>query len=464
MSIIHFVVFESISTRKIIYSLSGQAVIIWLSERFLRRRHTLAPFVICMLAKTSLFYVFDYFSLLHPAVNMNSDLTVRICISLLNMITTALFLWTYEGNDGKSGPTILFVEVCTGIITFHLLIVVNIIEKRPVATEVAGTLHPLDFLIPVLIGAIWRLTDRRLDSLANRYRTWIPRRQWLLWFLFFIFWFSGNILTDGTEFASGNTALHYLFYYFWVVVVMGFVALWLWYQSKREKQRLSDMQKQLQLCETYETILERNTELSRKMTEDINIQVKRFEKQLSCLGGEQNIQIQCFLKQLKTDTQQLLSDGIFSGNIGIDAILYKWKQDIENRGGMVEIKCGGISAEGNKTLSLLPQILDMICEEWIDQHFAGQIENADSEENIWDETNLPLGLDMVFRLSITEIKKQLLISANLSGKWRLFIQRKKRCSNICRTAAACIIVRTDLWMRSKVLSIGEGFKLRKNER
>ena len=404
-----YLIFNSITTRKIIYSLTGQILIIWLSEHLLYRRRKLAPFVICLHIKLLAIYAFDYYTLLHPNMDAAANSTVLLCTYFLNLMSTVMFLWTYEGNSGKTILASVIDELIATIYMGLVLILVNFIERRPGLGEMGGQLHPLDILIPLFTWILWKVTRKGLESLTAFYKRWEPRHQWVLWIGSFLFTLISNVFSGSADVSVGSYGERIFLYQFWGMVAIGLLMIWLWYQQHRENRRYADIEEQLRLLKNHEMIFQKNTEITRELRESIHQQMELLERQLEHMQPDTEEQTQVFLRQLKSDMQRMERDESLTGDIMIDSVLAKWKDLIERKGGRVDYECGGILYLKGLDVSLLAQMLELIYEEWFDQHFP---DNSGGDYSAFDASG------PVLRLKMTTKREQLLISVNLSGKWK----------------------------------------------
>ena len=434
VDLLHFLVFESPTTRKIIYSFTGQVLILWICEKALWRRRSLVPIAICLAIKALTFYPMDYYLLLHPGMGADVVYNLRIFTFVWNCITFGLMLWTYEGNYGKTWVTLFAAEVIYTVLSFPILMGVGFMEGRSDLKKLGGPLLPGDFLIPVLTWVVWRVTRKYIEMLGERLRRWTPKYPGIVWFITFAIFFSNNILTKGTEFAESNNENHISVYQFWGMLLVGLLMIWLWYRQRRENQRRSDLEQQLRFCETYDTILTKNAAIQKSLREDILQQVADVEKQLAQGDADNTFreqpQIRQFLTQLSQDTQQLKPEGLFSGNMMIDSVLYKWRNAIEEKGGEVDYQCADLSDMGKEPLLFLPQILELICEEWFDQHFS-----PSGGTKRFKEAKVT-----VFRLKMTVMKEQILISTDLPEKWDR--KRKRQFTDRVRKIGGVVTERT----------------------
>ena len=406
---LHFLIYESLTTRKIIYILSGTWVLLWFLEKLLERKRSLAPLVISLVIKALCFFVVDYYLLLHPGIDPTSDTVLRMGIFSMNLLSTVLCFWVYGGNYGKTGIAAVIGEMIIAIYSIPALVFVNLIEKRPAVGELIGTFHPADLLLPVAVTAVWWITKKPAESLAARYRRWVPKHQWLLWVSFFLFTYFSNIIGAGSEFASGKFNLYANVYQFTGMFMMGMLMIWLWYQQHREDQRRIEVEEQLAILKKHETVLQKNTEMAGRIREDIRLQTEQLERQIERMDPEETGQVQAFLKQLKTDMQGMKADAGISGDPMIDSILSKWEKQIEGRGGRVDYQCGGLRSRQGVDSSLLAQMLELLCEEWYDEHFS---------DRAGDEQTASELSESVLRVKMIEKREQLLLSANLSGSWK----------------------------------------------
>lgn len=231
---IRYLFLESHSIRKIIFSFSGLGLIIGISEKLLKRKHRLWPLVLVLALKILLFIPFDYFLLVHPEIDAATDMRVQIYCFWRDVLMSGFFIWTYGGNDGKTGLTLFMGEMSATVFTIPIMMLVNMVERRAVITEISDVFLPADLLMPVLTWMVWLFLRRLVDACARRYRAWKPKHQWILWAGFMIYVFSASIYSTASDMVAGTIRGLLVVHQMWGIVLMGALVAWIVLRQKRE--------------------------------------------------------------------------------------------------------------------------------------------------------------------------------------------------------------------------------------
>lgn len=200
---LYYLFIQGPTTRKVIYSLTGQVLIIWMCEKTLQRRRSLLTLMICQIIKLLALYPMDYYLLQSPGMSTEAVSMLRVFTFFWNCLSFGLVPWIYEGNHGKAWLVLFAGELIFTLLSFPVLLCVGLIEKRPDVIEMGGSLLPGDFLIPVLVWLIWKIVWKLLRIPAERFGKWIPRYQWILWISMFLIFFSNSILMQDKKFDAG---------------------------------------------------------------------------------------------------------------------------------------------------------------------------------------------------------------------------------------------------------------------
>ena len=372
-------------------------MILCLADQMLVRTHDRKLLIVCLTIKTFMLYPIELYFYLHPVIDSASRAGMIIYCFWRALVITGTFLWTYSGNDGKTGLGLVICETAAVLITFPALAVLNYIEHRPSAAELSYPFMVLDLLMPLLFWLMWRAVRRPVLFITGKYRAWSPKHSWLLWTPFLIYWFTSTY-TDMSSEAMYNSDRHMHTHQLWGIAGTAIMAVWILCQEKQERVRHEYLMKQASLAGTYDRIIERNRTSAAGMQQQIREQMDEISRQVQSGAQVGSDQIKTYLEQLQQEAAELQIEGVYCGNYLVDAVLCMQGEMLEKLGYRKDFECVGVPAE-MEDQSLVPQILELIFEEWLEQH-----EKKTNIEN-------------VCRLRITGKGGQLLITANISGRW-----------------------------------------------
>ena len=405
---LQYLFFESVVTRNTIYSLTTLVLIFYLADKMLERHHSRIPVIAAMIVKTLMWYPFELYFHVHPELDPDSNPAMIIYSFWRVLIVTGLFVWTYSNNRGKSGLTMIIGETGVALLTFPVLAVLNFIERRPSLTQMAYPFMALDLLMPLLFWLMWKIIKRPALYLAARYRAWSPKRPWMLWSLFLLYWASAAV-SGAAEETTNRELNNYMYYHqIWGAGAMVLFMVWILYQEKQESVRHEYLMKQASLAGTYDRIIEKNRASAAGMQQQIREQMDEISRQVQSGRQVESTQIQNFLEQLRQEAGSLQIESVYCGNYLVDAVLCMQGEMLEKLGYRKDFECVGVPAE-MEDQSLVPQILELIFEEWLEQH---DNRNASEEKQTMGDES-----EKVCRLSITGTGGQLLITANISRRW-----------------------------------------------
>ena len=421
---IRYLFLESYSIRKIIFSFSGIGLIIGISERLLKRKHRLWPLILVLSLKILLFIPLDYFLLMHPGIDPTTDKAVQIYCFWRDVLMSAFFIWTYGGNNGKTGLTLFLGEMSATIFTIPVLMLVNLMEGRAMITEVNDVFLPVDLLMPVLTWMVWLLLRRMVDAYSWRFRAWKPKHERLLWAGFMLYVFSASIYSTASDMVAGTIHGLVMIHQLWGIVFMGALITWTVLRQKKENRFHEQLEYQMGTQGTYEALMKRRQKMTAANREDILRRIDAFEKAIVERRSMEEKDALAFLEQLRRDADLLDTDGNgWSGDVVIDAVLRLKKQELEELGATVDFRCvsfqrnqsGGAEKPQRGDMEfLIPGMLGLLCDEWMDQYRKAG----------------PGGFANTCVLQIHRIKGQLVIEMNVKRGWD-----KKRLRDLKRLAA-----------------------------
>ena len=410
--LVHFLFHQSENTRAVLYAFTGQFLIYYMAEKMLVRRHSRIPLYICLIIKTLMVYPTELYFLAHPELNAAESLGFFIYSSWRDTIVTGLSLWTYSRNNGKTGLTFVIGEMGAVLITLPIIVVLNILEKRSSPVYIAGPFMLPDLLIPVIFGVIWIAIRKPLLKIAQRYRNWKPRHPGLLWGLFFLYWFSSIVSQSGSELVKGASGRLMLLHQIWCIVLMGLLMGWLLYQQREENERHAYLLKQDALAKAYDRILGKNRETAENLQRQIREQTEQLSRHAQEGERPESGQMHAYLKELQEEAGNLQISGVYCGNYLVDAVLCMEQQMLEKLGYQADFRCVNVPEHMEDTATL-PQIVELVCEEWMEQKKG---RNARAGSSSSENKN-------ICHLQITAARGQILITANIPGKWNRGRQR-----------------------------------------
>ena len=405
--LLRYLFLESMTTRQVIYAFTGQVLIFYQADKMLVRRHSRIPLIICLIVKTLMFYPTELYFHLHPMLDAKTHTGLILYTLWRDCIITGLFLWTYAGNRGKEGTALFIGETEAALLTFPAIALLNFLEGRPSLTELPYPFMLPDLLIPVLFWLEWRLVRRPVLSMVEKYRAWKPKYPLVLRVLFMVYWFSASfsgVALEVMQSVHGGLILHHqLFGGAGMAVLM----IWLIHQERQAALQHEYLVKQSAFARAYDQIFERNRAAAEKVQEQISRQTEELSLQAEAGKTPEAEQMKSYLEQLQKEAALLQTGSVYCGNHLVDAVLCMEQQMLEKLGYQADFRCVNVPERMEDT-SALPQILELVCEEWMEQHRSPK---TDCRQHEGDE-------DGICRLQITAARGQLVITVNADGKWK----------------------------------------------
>ena len=410
-AIIRYILYESTITREVIYALSTQILIFYIADHMMVRKRPLAPVFICFVLKVLMFFPTELYFLSHPELNAATNTGMILYSFWRDILTTGLFLWTYGGNSGKEGLSIMICETGIVVMTMPIMVILNYVEGRESLTEFAVPLKWMDLLIPVLFWGVWRIIRRPIIGLTEKYRRWRPRYSFAMWGIFFIYWLTSCLTSTAGELgaAKGETGLVRT-HQAWGIAGMMLLMAWLLYQQRQEAMRHEYLTKQSAFAQAYHQIFERNRTIAAGMQEQIGMQMDALSLQQSDTDTAGTEQIRSYLEQLRGEVGKLQTGGTYCGNYLVDAVLCLQQQIIEEQGLSTQFQCVNVPVRMSNE-AILPQILELVCEEWLEQKKNGS-RGSDAERH--SDSN---GEDTC-RIRITGARGQIIVASNIYRRWK----------------------------------------------
>ncbi len=87
---LYYLFIQGPTTRKVIYSLTGQVLIIWMCEKTLQRRRSLLTLMICQIIKLLALYPMDYYLLQSPGMSTEAVSMLRVFTFFWNCLSFGL--------------------------------------------------------------------------------------------------------------------------------------------------------------------------------------------------------------------------------------------------------------------------------------------------------------------------------------------------------------------------------------
>ena len=405
--LLRYLFLESMTTRQVIYAFTGQVLIFYQADKMLVRRHSRIPLIICLIVKTLMFYPTELYFHLHPMLDAKTHTGLILYTLWRDCIITGLFLWTYAGNRGKEGTALFIGETEATLLTFPAIALLNFLEGRPSLTELPYPFMLPDLLIPVLFWLEWRLVRRPVLSMVEKYRAWKPKYPLVLRVLFMVYWFSASfsgVALEVMQSVHGGLILHHqLFGGAGMAVLM----IWLIYQERQTAVQHEYLVKQAAFARAYDQIFERNRAAAEKVQEQISRQTAELSLQAEAGKTPEAEQMKSYLEQLQKEAALLQTGGVYCGNHLVDAVLCMEQQMLEKQGYQADFRCVNVP-ERMEDRSLLPQVLELVCEEWLEQQKTGK---AGSKKHEGEDAG-------TCRLQITAARGQILVEASVYRKWK----------------------------------------------
>ena len=405
--LLRYLFLESMTTRQVIYAFTGQVLIFYQADKMLVRRHSRIPLIICLIVKTLMFYPTELYFHLHPMLDAKTHTGLILYTLWRDCIITGLFLWTYAGNRGKEGTALFIGETEATLLTFPAIALLNFLEGRPSLTELPYPFMLPDLLIPVLFWLEWRLVRRPVLSMVEKYRAWKPKYPLVLRVLFMVYWFSASfsgVALEVMQSVHGGLILHHqLFGGAGMAVLM----IWLIYQERQTAVQHEYLVKQAAFARAYDQIFERNRAAAEKVQEQISRQTAELSLQAEAGKTPEAEQMKSYLEQLQKEAALLQTGSVYCGNHLVDAVLCMEQQVLEKLGYQADFRCVNVP-ERMEDRSLLPQVLELVCEEWLEQQKTGK---AGSKKHEGEDAG-------TCRLQITAARGQILVEASVYRKWK----------------------------------------------
>ena len=405
--LLRYLFLASMTTRQVIYAFTGQVLIFYQADKMLVRRHSRIPLIICLIVKTLMFYPTELYFHLHPMLDAKTHTGLILYTLWRDCIITGLFLWTYAGNRGKEGTALFIGETEAALLTFPAIALLNFLEGRPSLTELPYPFMLPDLLIPVLFWLEWRLVRRPVLSMVEKYRAWKPKYPLVLWVLFMVFWFSASfsgVALEVMQSVHGGLILHHqLFGGAGMAVLM----IWLIHQERQAALQHEYLVKQAAFARTYDRIFESNRAAAEKVQEQISRQTAELSLQVEAGKTPEAEQMKSYLEQLQKEAALLQTGSVYCGNHLVDAVLCMEQQVLEKLGYQADFQCVNVP-ERMEDRSLLPQVLELVCEEWLDQQKTGK---AGSKKHEGEDAG-------TCRLQIIAARGQILVEASVYRKWK----------------------------------------------
>jgi hypothetical protein len=193
----------------------------------------------------------------------------------------------------------------------------------------------------------------------------------------------------------------------WGAAGMVMLTAWLLYQEKQEEIRHDYLIKQAAFASAYDRVLEKNRMAAEKMQQQIHEQMEELSKRTLDGNRLEQDQLRDYLEQLREEAAALQISGVYCGNYLVDAVLCMEQQMLEKRGYRADFRCVNVPEHMEDTATL-PQIVELVCEEWMEQHRSPKTDCRQHEGNE----------DGICRLQITAARGQLVITVNADGKWK----------------------------------------------
>ena len=406
--ILYYLIVGSDVTRTVIYSLSTVGLLLWMLDKLLSRKHSRTLLIVCLVLKALSWYPTELYYYLHPELNAVADMWLLIFSSWKNLIITGVFLWTYSGNEGKAGIADVICETMVVLFTFPVIFILNFIEGRPSLTTIEYPFEILDMLMPFLLWILWRAVRKPALFLAARYRAWRPKHPGLLWSLFLAYAVTSNFAGTAAEINNSRLNRLILEHQLWGAAAMILLMYWIMCQEKRTRLQHEYLLRQAALLGAYDRVIDKNRDTASEVQNQIREQVDEIRKKAQCEEQMGSVQIRTYLEQLQQEAERLQVKGVYCGNYLIDAVLCMQGETIEQRGYRPDFVCYNVPVK-MEDQALVPQILGLLCEEWLDQHEKGK--KSDERRNTGaDEAG-------ICRLRITGAGGQLLITTNIVGHW-----------------------------------------------
>ena len=405
--LLRYLFLESAITRQVIYAFTGQVMIFYQADRMLVRRHSRIPLIICLIIKTLMYYPIELYLHLHPVLYTQAPTWLILYNFWRDTIISGLFLWTYARNSGKAGLTLVIGETEAALLTFPALGLLNFLEGRPSLTTLAYPFMWADLLIPVLFWLEWRLIRRPVLSMAEKYRVWRPKYPIILWAVYILYWLSASFTGISLEVmhsVHGDLIRHHQIF---GAAGMAVLMIWLIHQERQAALQHEYLVKQSAFARAYDQIFERNRAAAEKVQEQISRQTEELSLQAEAGKTPEAEQMKSYLEQLQKEAALLQTGSVYCGNHLVDAVLCMEQQMLEKLGYQADFRCVNVPERMEDT-SALPQILELVCEEWMEQHGSGR---ADCEGHAGGRT-------VICRLQITAARGQLVITVNADGKWK----------------------------------------------
>ena len=403
---LYYLIVESTVTRQVIYAFTGQVLIFYLADKMLVCRHNRIPLIICLIIKTLIYYPTELYFHLHPELNAATHPGILLYGFWRDIIITSLFLWTYSRNRGKAGLSLLIGETGMVLLTFPVIALLNFLEGRDTLTALSYPFMAADLLIPVLFGMIWWIIRRPVLAMAARYRAWRPKRPVLLWAVFLLYWLSSSVTGLAAEVMTTRSSQLLMVHRAWGAAGMVMLTVWLLYQEKQEEIRHDYLIKQAAFASAYDRVLEKNRMAAEKMQQQIHEQMEELSQRTLDGSRLEQDQLRDYLEQLREEAAALQISGVYCGNYLVDAVLCMEQQMLEKLGYRADFRCVNVPEHMEDTATL-PQIVELVCEEWMEQKKG---RNARAWSGSSENEN-------ICHLQIMAARGQILITANIPGKW-----------------------------------------------
>lgn len=241
--------------------------------------------------------------------------------------------YVFRGSMVKSMVVAILSEAMACLIGTVALIFVNLIEGRPVDSDLAP-IHGADFLIPVFSAAIFFV----LYQVLKRWRLWLRRLQLKrekLWVLFCLCYYS-----SGIALVLLQTRYDYqIVYYISSACMISAVVIYLWifvdaYQKQQQAEH-AYLQRQRRIFSLHYEAVGRQIMAMEQAREKIDTLMETLYR----TEGKQPLRserLQKYLSELKEQSEKL-QGGMYCSDWIVDSLLYQQEELCRKKGITVDI-------------------------------------------------------------------------------------------------------------------------------
>ena len=292
----------------------------------------------------------------------------EILITFQSIIVWIFVFYTFTGDALKIVITSMAAEIYTVALNGVILAMINYAEGRESLLLSGGPFQPLDFLIPLVMYAVFLpLYFFFKDKLKeNRHRGLKHRKFWMIFagtyiFLGIMSWWNGYV----NKMSYMSWFIWLIFFLFAAGAAIAGVWSWITYMEKLEQEHRL-LKRQQEFLSLHKRAIDAQIQSMEENQKLIDSQMKEIQKMEGrALSGER---VEAYLNQLKREYYNIQA-GVFCSEWEIDAILYYYSQKANESG----ITCSfffGNYRSGSVKREYLSEILMLLLEEAIEKNLT----------------------------------------------------------------------------------------------